>query len=49
VAALTSEGAFLGATALVERMPEVRVYLDAVNAADMTTLRQTSIVMHGKA
>jgi hypothetical protein len=43
VAALTAEGAFLGATALLERMPEVRVYLNAVNAADMAT-RQTSIV-----
>jgi len=37
VAALTSEGAFLGATALLKRMPEVRLYLEAVNAADMTT------------
>jgi len=44
VAALTSEGAFLGATALLERMPEVRLYLDAVNAADMTTSRRPSIV-----
>jgi len=37
VAALSSEGAFLGATALLERMPEVRSYLEAVNAAEMTT------------
>jgi hypothetical protein len=44
VAAFTAEGAFLGATALVERMPEVRVYVDAVYAADMSTLRQRSIV-----
>ena len=44
VAALTSEGAFLGATALLERMPEVRLYLDAVNAADMTISRRPSIV-----
>jgi len=44
VAALTAEGAFLGATALLERMPEVRLYLDAVNAAEMTTSRQPSIV-----
>jgi len=44
VAALTAEGAFLGATALLERMPEVRVYLDAVNAADMATPLQPSIV-----
>lgn len=44
VAALTAEGAFLGATALLERMPEVRSYLDAVNAADMATSHQPSIV-----
>jgi hypothetical protein len=44
VAALTSEGAFLGTTALLERMPEVRPYLDAVNAAEMTTSRHPSIV-----
>lgn len=44
VAALTAEGAFLGATALLQRMPEVRLYLDAVNAADMATSRQPSIV-----
>jgi len=37
VAALSSEGAFLGATALLERMPEVRLYLEAVNAAEKTT------------
>jgi hypothetical protein len=30
VAALTAEGAFLGATSLLDRMPEVRVCLDAV-------------------
>lgn len=44
VAALTAEGAFLGATALLERMPEVRMYIDAVNAADVATSRQPSIV-----
>jgi len=44
VAALTSEGALLGATALLERMPEVRLYLEAVNAAEMTTWRHPSIV-----
>jgi len=44
VAGLTAEGAFLGATALLERMPEVRMYLDAVNAADLETSRQPSIV-----
>ena len=44
VAALTADGAFLGATALLERMPEVRFYLDAVNSADLATSRQPSIV-----
>jgi hypothetical protein len=44
VAALTSEGAFLGATALLERMPEVRLYLEAVNAADIATSCHPSIV-----
>lgn len=44
VSALTAEGAFLGATALLERMPEVRLYLDAVNAAEMQPLKQPSIV-----
>ena len=44
VAALTAEGAFLGATALLQSMPEVRLYLDAVNAADMAVSRQPSIV-----
>lgn len=44
VAALAADGAFLGATALLERMPEVRLYLNAVNAADMTTRQRPSIV-----
>jgi len=44
VAALTADGAFLGATALLERMPEVRLYLDAVNVADLTTRERPSIV-----
>ena len=44
VAALTAEGGFLGATALVERMPEVRLYLDAVDDADAATPRRPSIV-----
>jgi len=44
VAALTASGAFLGATALLERMPEVRLYLNAMNAADMTTPQRPSIV-----
>ena len=44
VAALSAEGAFLGAIALLERMPEVRLYVDAVNAAHMATARQPSIV-----
>jgi len=44
VAGLAADGAFLGATALLEKMPEVRLYLDAVNAADMATPLQPSIV-----
>ena len=44
VAALTAEGAFLGATALLKSMPEVGLYIDAVNTADLTTSRQPSIV-----
>jgi hypothetical protein len=44
VAALAAEGAFLGATALLERMPEVRVYLEAVNDADAATPDRPSIV-----
>jgi hypothetical protein len=34
-AALTAEGAFLGATALLEKMPEVALYLDAVDDAEV--------------
>lgn len=44
VAALAADGAFLGASALLARMPEVRLYLDAVNAAELATSRQPSIV-----
>ncbi len=44
VAALTSEGAFLGATALLARMPEVQLYVDAVNAADLAMPRRPTIV-----
>ena len=44
VASLTAEGAFLGATALLDRMPEVQLYLDAVSAAEETTPRRPSIV-----
>ena len=44
VAALTAEGGFAGATALLERMPEVQLYIDAVNAAEIATSRQPSIV-----
>ena len=44
VAALTADRAFLGATALLAGMPEVRLYIDAVNAADAITSRQPSIV-----
>jgi hypothetical protein len=44
VAGLTREGSFLGATALLPTMPEVQLYLDAVNAADIATSRRPSIV-----
>jgi hypothetical protein len=44
VAALATDGAFLGATALLERMPEVRLYLDAVNDAESATPERPSIV-----
>ena len=44
VAALIADGAFLGATALLERMPEVRLYINAVNAAEMATRQWPSIV-----
>jgi len=44
VAALAAEGAFLGATALLDRMPEVRLYMDAVNDADVATPGRPSIV-----
>jgi hypothetical protein len=44
VAALTAEGAFLGATALLERMPEVRLYLEAVEDAEAATAGRPSIV-----
>jgi hypothetical protein len=44
VAALTAEGAFLGAAALLARMPEIRLYLDAVSDADAATPGRPSIV-----
>jgi hypothetical protein len=44
VAGLISDGAFLGATALLPSMPEVRCYLEAVNAAEVATPLQPSIV-----
>jgi hypothetical protein len=44
VAAIAAEGGFLGATALVERMPEVRLYLDAVDDAEAATPKRPSIV-----
>lgn len=44
VAGLAADGGFLGATALLERMPEVRLYLDAVNDADAHTPKRPSIV-----
>jgi hypothetical protein len=44
LAGLASEHAFLGATALLRTMPEVRFYLDAVADADLTTPSRPSIV-----
>ena len=44
VAALTRRGGFLGAIALHANMPEVRLYVDAVNTADLATTRRPSIV-----
>lgn len=44
VAALTAEGAFLGATALLPSMPEVQLYLDAVFHAELETPLRPSIV-----
>jgi hypothetical protein len=44
VAALTAAGGFLGATALIERMPEVRRYMNAVSDADRATPQRPSIV-----
>ncbi|MBS2017433.1 MAG: DUF1152 domain-containing protein [Deltaproteobacteria bacterium] len=44
VAALTREGAFLGAIALRREMQEVQLYLDAVEAGDIATPSRPSIV-----
>ncbi|MBZ5687580.1 MAG: DUF1152 domain-containing protein [Acidobacteriia bacterium] len=44
VAALTEAGGFLGATALLEKMPEVRLYVDAVKTAESATRHRSSIV-----
>jgi hypothetical protein len=44
VAALMREGGFLGAMALRESMPEVKLYIDAVNAAEHTNMRRSSVV-----
>lgn len=44
VAALTEAGGFLGAAALRKEMPEVQLYMDAVNAADGVTMARPSIV-----
>jgi hypothetical protein len=44
VAALTRAGAFLGAIALRREMPEVQMYLDAVDAGDAATPTRPSIV-----
>jgi len=44
LAGLASEGAFLGAIALLPSMPEVRFYLDAVDDAEFATPDRPSIV-----
>ena len=44
VAALTQQRAFLGCTSLLSHMPETKVYVDAVNAAEAEGIRQPSIV-----
>jgi len=44
VAALTAEGAFLGAGALLPKMPEVQLYLDAVSHSELETPNRASIV-----
>jgi hypothetical protein len=43
-AALAESGGFLGAIALLKSMPEVRSYIDAVNAAELATPHRPSIV-----
>lgn len=43
-AGLAEEGGFLGAIALLRGMPEVRLYIDAVNAAEVATVHRPSIV-----
>jgi len=44
VAALTTDGAFLGACALLPTMPEARLYLDAVADSEIATPGRPSIV-----
>jgi hypothetical protein len=44
LAALTESGGFLGATALLPTMPEVKVYMDAVRAAESSHKYRESIV-----
>jgi hypothetical protein len=44
VAALTESGGFLGATALLPTMPEVKLYMDAVRTADSDHRHRESIV-----
>jgi hypothetical protein len=44
VAGLIADGGFLGAIALMQHMPEVQLYLDAVNEADSVTPKRPSIV-----
>jgi len=44
VAEISSDGGFLGATALLKSMPEVQRYIDAVNVAEAATPLRPSIV-----
>jgi hypothetical protein len=44
VARLAGDGGFLGAVALLQRMPEVKLYLEAVDDADAATPERPSIV-----
>jgi hypothetical protein len=43
VAALARKGGFLGALALLGSMPEVKSYIEAVNAAELATTRPSIV------